>query len=121
MLFFGWGITILMANVGALIFSVLLVQVLYSLARRKPWTMQFARRMVDPALAGTPNFVSVNMTATTLWAACFVVCDVAVLALADPTGLIVALVGLAITGLAIRPLVRWRVTRLGADDPFAPN
>jgi hypothetical protein len=120
-LFFGWGITVLMADVGTVIFSVLLAQVLYSLARRKPWTMQFARRMVDPALAGTPNFVSVNMAATTLWAACFVICDAAVLALANAAGLIVALAALAIAGIAIRPLVRWRVTRLGPDDPFTPK
>jgi hypothetical protein len=117
-LYFGWGITILMANIGAVIFSVLLGQVLWSLARRKPWTMQFARRMVSPALTGTPDFVSVNMTATTLWAACLAVCDAAVLVLANPAGLIVALAGLLITGAAVRPLVRWRLTQLGADDPF---
>jgi hypothetical protein len=77
--------------------------------------------MVDPALTSTPNFVSVNMTVTTLWAACFAVCDAAVLMLNDPAGLTAALAALALTGLAIRPLVRWRLTRLGADDPFARN
>ena len=47
-LYFGWGITILMTHIGAVIFSVLPAQVLWSLARRKSWTMQFARRTTKP-------------------------------------------------------------------------
>jgi hypothetical protein len=42
-----------------------------------------------------------------------------VLVLTNPAGLIFTTTAVIVTGLASRPLVRWRVARLGGHDPFA--
>jgi hypothetical protein len=56
---------------------------------------------------------------TAMWADCFAVCDAGVLVLTNPAGLIFTTTAVIVTGLASRPLVRWRVARLGGHDPFA--
>lgn len=59
----------------------LLVIVLLSMALRRPFTLQYAREQVDPALWDTREFIRTNYIITTVWAFAFAVMAVAEAAL----------------------------------------
>lgn len=80
----------------------LLLVVLASMAVRRPFTLQYAREQVPPALWNQPEFVQTNYVITGVWALAFLVMVLAELALLYVPGLpprigivaiIVALVG----------------------------
>jgi hypothetical protein len=64
----------------------LLLIVLVSLAVRQPFTIQYARQQVDPALWHSPKFIRTNYIITGAWAAAFAVMTAAeALMLANPS------------------------------------
>jgi hypothetical protein len=121
-LYFGFGYTLLLDHIDAVIYTVLAVQATLSLRpAREPWTTQFTKRIVDPGAWELPEFQAVNRFSTTLWAIGFAACDVIALVAGQPWrlyGPIVLLVGLAV---ASRPLSRAYLGRLlgvPAGDPL---
>jgi hypothetical protein len=57
--------------------SALLLIGLLSLALRKPFTLQYAREMVDAEAARSPEFVTANYVITSVWVAAFLLMIVA--------------------------------------------
>ncbi|MFC4786359.1 hypothetical protein ACT8ZV_17920 [Nocardioides sp. MAHUQ-72] len=84
-LYFGFDSTLLIEHLDAAFYTLLALQALFSLRGDTPWTTQFSRRTVVPDLWSTDAFVAMNLHTTRLWAACFVLCDVAALTLPDPS------------------------------------
>lgn len=80
-LYLGFKNPVLVEHLDLIIYSVFLAQILYSFRTSEPWTAQFARRSVSPELWSTPGFLKANRVTTLVWGACFLVCDVLVLAL----------------------------------------
>jgi carotenoid cleavage dioxygenase len=78
-LYFGLGSAVLIEHLDATVYTLLLAQVAVSLVHGEPWTTQFARRTVPPAVWSTPQFRGANRTVTLAWGACFLACLLAAL------------------------------------------
>ena len=78
----------------------LLLIVVFSMALRRPFTLQYAREQVAREIWGNPIFIRTNYIITAVWAAAFavtVISDVVLLCAADLT----PAVGIAATAVAI--------------------
>lgn len=112
-LYFGFHETILLAHIDAVIYTLLFLQVAYSLLRGTPWTVQFAKRSTDPALWNVPQFTQVNRATTVLWAVAFISCDVAALLVPGLAGILVPVAFLVAAALMTRPLARRYARHIG--------
>lgn len=65
------GITALIPWMGAIIYAVLSTVAFGSLAAGSPFTLQYARGMVEPTLWENPGFIAVNYRMTGVWGAVF--------------------------------------------------
>lgn len=70
-LYFGFQTVFLLTHLGAVIYSVLFVQVALSLLRGKPWTEEYARRSATPEAQKSALFHETNMFLTGVWGASF--------------------------------------------------
>lgn len=84
----------------------LLLIVLVSLAIGQPFTLQYAREQVSPAVWGSPLFLRANQVITAVWAACFVVIVAADLLLLYVPG-VPAFVGIGATIAALIGAIRF--------------
>lgn len=91
-LYFVFDSSILIEHLDAAFYTLMAAQSLFSLRVSSPWTMQFTRRTVIPELWTSEAFIAMNVRTTQLWAACFVLCDIAALTLPDPSRLWVPVV-----------------------------
>ncbi len=111
-LYFGFANKTLIEHLDVAIYTLLVAMVVLSLLRRRPWTAQFARRMVPPELWDRPAFHTINMRITALWAAAFIVCDVVALVASGPMRIFVPIALLFITALVVPRVARWYRARL---------
>lgn len=58
-------------HMGVLANSAMAVATWYTVAARRPFTMDYARDHTPPALWGHPAFLRANMIITAVWGACF--------------------------------------------------
>ena len=116
-LYVGFGSTLLIEHLDAVFYTLLAGQTLVSLVRGEPWTTQFSRRTVVPDLWGSEAFRAMNVLTTRLWAACFVLCDLAALTPPDPSRVWVPVAVMVATVVASRRLGRrYLARRLGLAD-----
>ncbi len=95
-----------LAGVRACVDGGLLGIVLVSLALRRPFTLQYAREQVAPALWEKPEFVRANYVITAAWALVFAVMVTADLVLLSTPRMSV-LIGVAVTAAAILGAARF--------------
>ena len=95
-LWFGFGNDALLRNFAVPIYAILAIQAVVSLRFGEPWTVQFAKRQVDPSLWKSPGFIAVNRQTTRWWAVGFAACALLAL-LPEPWGSIASTVMLVIT------------------------
>ncbi len=74
-LYFGFHSTLILQHLDTVIYSILLLQVVFSLLQGKPWTEQYARRSVAAELWTTKPFHETNRFLTILWGIVFFACD----------------------------------------------
>jgi hypothetical protein len=106
-LYFKFHNTFLLSHLGVFIYTLLLVQVVISLIRNKPWTEQYAKRSVPEAVWDSPIFHATNRFLTTVWGVVFAVSTLLSFAV-DPiirTGIPIAL--LILTAVMTPKLVAW--------------
>ena len=95
-LWFGFDNDVLLKNFAVPLYLILALQAAISLRVGTPWTVQFAKRQVDPSLWSSPAFIDVNRHTTRWWALGFTIC--ALLALIPPPwGSITSTIMLVIT------------------------
>ena len=101
-LYFGFHATVVLDHMDVFIYSVLFVQVAVSLFGRTPWTVQFARRVTDPARWASAEFLAANRVTTVVWATAFLLSDASALWLRGPAGKVAPAVVLVATAFATR-------------------
>jgi hypothetical protein len=106
-LYFGFGNETLIKHLDVAIYSLLATVVMLSLARRQPWTAQFAKRLVPPELWNRPAFHMINMRITALWAAAFTFCDLLALFGSGPARTYAPIAVLIATAVVVPRLARW--------------
>jgi hypothetical protein len=74
-LYFGFGDRTIVTNLDITIYTIVATMIVLSLIRRRPWTEQFAKRMVPAHMWERSAFHTINMRISSLWAASFVACD----------------------------------------------
>ncbi len=107
-LYFGFHTTLLLQNLGTVIYTLLCAQVVYSLLRKDPWTVQFAKRSVPEAVWATRAFREANLALTILWGGVFLIDDL--ITLLVPAGLVQTLLPFAL--IAIMVVMTPRIPRL---------
>ena len=60
-LYFGFGDRTIVANLDIAIYTIVAAMIVLSLIRRRPWTEQFAKRMVPAHMWERPAFHTINM------------------------------------------------------------
>ena len=101
-LYFGFHATVVLEHLDVVIYSVLFVQVAGSLFGGTPWTVQYAKRVADPALWESPQFLAINRVTTMVWATAFFLSDASALWLRGPAGKIAPAFVLVATAIATR-------------------
>jgi hypothetical protein len=99
-LYFGFHATVVLEHMDVFIYSVLFVQVAASLFGKTPWTVQFAKRVADPAQWASPQFLAINRVTTVVWATAFFMSDASALWLRGPAGKVAPAFVLAATAFA---------------------
>jgi len=111
-LYFGFSDETLIKHLDIAIYTLLATLVLLSLARQRPWTEQFAKRLVPPEMWNRPAFHVINMRVTALWAVAFTVCDLLALFGSGPVRIYAPLGVLIATAVLVPRLARWYRARL---------
>lgn len=111
-LYFGFDNKTIIENLDVAIYTLLVALLTLSLIRRRPWTAQFAKRVIPPELWGRPAFHTVNMRITALWAPAFVVCDLLALLASGPARRYAPIALLIITATLVPRIARWYRARL---------
>ena len=62
-----------MRHMGILANSAMALATWYTMAVKRPFTMDYAREHTDPALWSHPAFLRTNMIITSAWASCFTI------------------------------------------------
>jgi hypothetical protein len=96
-LFFGFGIAVLLEHLDACVYALLVAQVAWGFVRGVPWTMQFARRSTPAALWQTPEFLAANQVTSAAWFAAFLASFA--MAVLLPSGSVRFLLPVALIGL----------------------
>ncbi len=116
-LYFGFDNRTIITNLDVAIYTLLAALIVVSLLRRRPWTAQFARRVISPELWDSPAFHSINMRITALWGAAFVVCDLLALLGSESVRRYAPIALLFATAMLVPRLARWYRARLSQPDP----
>lgn len=111
-LYFGFDNAVLVDHIDAVIYTLLAAMATTSLLTDTPWTTQFTRRVVSPAVWDRPEFLAVNRASTALWAVGFAACDAMALALDQPLRLYLPIATMVALAVASRPLSRAHLARL---------
>jgi len=101
----------------------LLLIVLFSIVLGRPFTLQYAREQVSPALWDNPIFIRVNYIITAVWAAAFAITVIADLVLLYAPDLTPA-VGIGATALAIAGAFKftsWYPKHVRANSDILPQ
>jgi hypothetical protein len=109
---FGFDNAVLVDHIDAVIYTLLAAMAAASLLTDTPWTTQFTRRVVSPAVWDRPEFLAVNRASTALWAVGFAVCDAMALALGQPLRLYLPIATMVALAVVSRPLSRAHLARL---------
>jgi hypothetical protein len=67
------GMTWIIPGMGMLIYAALALVTFGSILVKTPFTLQYAREMVDPKLRENPGFIRVNVLMTGVWGGIFVI------------------------------------------------
>ena len=113
-LWFGFGNDILLKNFAVPIYAILAIQAFVSLRFGTPWTVQFAKRQVDPSLWSSPLFLAVNRQTTRWWVIGFAACALLSL-LPQPWSSITSTVMLVITVVRTPRVAARARTRLESE------
>jgi hypothetical protein len=116
-LYFGFANKTIIENLDVAIYTLLVVLIVLSLIRGRPWTAQFARRVISPELWDRPAFQIINMRITAMWAAAFVACDLLAALGSSPVRRYVPLAVLVITAVLVPRVARRYRSRLAAAEP----
>lgn len=111
-LYFGFDNAILVDHIDAVIYTLLTLQAATSLLGPTPWTTQFTKRAMSPAVWDRPEFHTINRFSTIHWTLAFAACDAIALLTGQPLrlyGPIAVMVALAIVS---RPLARSHLAKL---------
>jgi hypothetical protein len=121
-LYFGFGDRTIVANLDIAIYTIVAVMIVLSLIRRRPWTEQFAKRMVPAHMWERPAFHTINMRISFLWAASFVACDAIALLTEGAVRRFLPIAVLISTAAIVPRLARFYRARLMlvAQQPPAP-
>jgi hypothetical protein len=71
--YFGFGNVLVLRHFGAVIYGLLLGQVLFGERRGEPWTAQFSKRMFPPERWRTRAFFEGNRLLSRVWGSIFIV------------------------------------------------
>ena len=115
-LYFGFGSTALLELLDVFVYSVLALQVAVSLIGKTPWTVQFAKRLADPALLSTPQFLAINRVTTIVWAAAFLLCDLAAILVDGRARMLIPAALLGLTAFLTPRIARAYRERLSPQD-----
>jgi hypothetical protein len=121
LLYFGFDNKTIIENLDVAIYTLLVTLLTLSLIRRRPWTAQFAKRVIPPELWDRPAFHTVNMRITALWAAAFVVCDLLASLGSGPARRYAPIALLITTAMLVPRIARWYRARLLASTPGEPG
>jgi hypothetical protein len=114
-LYFGFADRAVIANIDIAIYTLVAATIVLSLIRRRPWTEQFARRMVPPYVREDQAFRTINMSTSFLWAVSFVACDAIALSTSGALRRFVPIALLVGTAAVTPPLVRHLRAQLTAS------
>jgi hypothetical protein len=120
-LFFAFGNRTIIENLDVAIYTLLAGLIAVSLIRRRPWTEQFAKRVIPQEFWQRPAFRIVNMRITALWAGAFLVCDALAVFASGALRRYVPIALLFATALAVPRIARWYRARLSAADLEQPS
>ena len=115
-LYFGFADRIVIANIDIAIYTLVVAMIGLSLIRRRPWTDQFARRMVPPSVWEDPTFRTINLWTSVLWAISFGACDTIALSTGGTLRRFAPIALLVGTAAATPLLVRHLRARLTASS-----
>ena len=65
---------VILAHLDTVIYALLVVQIVIAQVRGEPWTIQFAKRSIDPSLWNTPAFLKSNTVVSSVWGGVLVLC-----------------------------------------------
>ncbi len=119
LLYFGFGNRTIIENLDIAIYTLLTAIIAVSLIRQRPWTTQFAKRMVPADLWEQPAFHTINMRITAIWAAAFATCDLIALLGSGSTRHYVPIGVLLATAALVPRLARWYRARLAEPNRTA--
>ncbi len=120
-LYFAFGNQTIIENLDVAIYTLLAGLIVLSLIRRRPWTEQFAKRVIPPEHWTRPAFRIINMRITALWAAAFLICDALAVFASGALRRYVPIALLFATALAVPRIARWYRARLSAADLEQPG
>lgn len=119
-LYFGFHSTIVLQHLDTTIYTILFVQVVYSLIVNKPWTEQYARRTTSAELWETKPFHDTNRFLTILWGVVFLACDlISLLVSLSLLRLLLPVLLLVLLAVLTPRLARWFATRYLLPSPPA--
>lgn len=112
-----WGFhnDVILAHLDTVVYALLVVQVVIAQLRGEAWTIQFAKRSIDPSLWNTPAFIRSNTFVSYVWGAVLVLCLLCSVApITSPVvHLWIPIVLLLGTGILTPRLARWYARRIG--------
>jgi hypothetical protein len=120
-LYFAFGNQTIIENLDVAIYTLLVGLIVVSLIRRRPWTEQFAKRVIPPEHWTRPAFRAINMRVTALWATAFLICDALAVFGSGALRRYVPIALLFATALAVPRIARWYRSRLSAADLEQPG
>jgi len=110
--YFGFGNVFFLQHFGVVIYSLLLLQVVYGEARGEPFTLQYAKKMVSPDVAASRTFLDANRFLSRLWGVIFAAALLMSAFGASPFVLWILPNALVILALVFGPEIgRWYATR----------
>lgn len=111
-LYFGLGSSVLIAHIDAVIYTLLSVTAAVSLLGDAPWTAQFTKRAMPPAVWNRWEFREINRSSTALWAIGFAICDAIALAARRPLRLYAPIAAMIVLAMVSRRVARAHLARL---------
>jgi hypothetical protein len=117
-LYFGFGSSLLIDHIDAVIYTVLSVLAAASLLGGTPWTTQFTRRTTSPVVWERWEFRRINQSSTALWALGFAICDATALVARHPLRLYAPIALMVALAVISRRVARAHLAHL-LDVPVA--
>jgi hypothetical protein len=111
-LYFGLSSSLLIDHIDAVIYTLLSVLAAVSLLGDSPWTTQFTKRTISPALWDRWEFHRINQSSTLVWAVGLAVCDAIAIAAKHPLRLYAPIALMLALAAISRRVARAHLARL---------